>query len=250
MNDPVSTSEVQTALKKLKSNKAADCMDITCEHLTFGGTLVILFLTDMINYIFECKQVPSVLKEGLVTPIFKKGDRSDPANYRGITVTTVLLKVIEHVLNIRHNAILDASQSRLQKGFTPGRSSIDAALILSECIAEAKNERKPLIVATLDAQKAFDVVDHKLLLRRLFLDGITGADWMLLRNMYTDLTSAVKWEGSLSSPFVIKQGVRQGRVLSTGHYKRYNHPLLIEIENKFNGAKIGYIMSTSCDCCR
>ena len=83
-------------------------MDMTCEHLTFGGTPVILFLTDMINYIFECKQVPSVLKQGLVTPIFKKGDRSNPANYRGITVTTVLLKVIEHVLNIRHNAILDA----------------------------------------------------------------------------------------------------------------------------------------------
>ena len=57
----------------------------------------------------------------------------------------------------------------------------------------------------------------------------------------SDLTSAVKWEGTLSSPFVIKQGVRQGGVLSTGHYKRYNHQLLIEIENKFTGAKIGYI---------
>ena len=201
---------------------------------------MILFLTDMINYIFECKQVPSVLKKGLVTPIFKEGDRSDPANYRGITVTTVL-KVIEHVLNIRHNAKLDALQLRLQKGFTPGRSAIDAALILYECIPEAKNECKPLIVATLDARKAFHVVDHKLLLRRLFLDGITGADWMLLRNMYTNLTSAVKWEGTLSSPFVIKQGVRQGGVLSMGHYKRYNHPLLIEIENKFTGAKISYI---------
>ena len=107
-----------------------------------------------------------MLKEGLVSPILKKGDRSDPANYHGITVTTVLLKVIEHVLNIRHNAKLDPSQLRLQKGFTSGRSSIDAALILSECIAEAKNERMPLIVATLDAQKAFNVVDHKLLLRR------------------------------------------------------------------------------------
>ena len=205
--DLISIREVQTALKKLKSNKAAGCMDITCEHLTFGGTPVILFLTDMINNIFECKQVPSVLKEGLVTPIYKKGDRSDPANYRGITVTTVLLKVIEHVLNIRHNAILDASQSRLQKVFTSGRSSIDAALILSECIDKAKNKRKPLIVATLDAQKAFDVVNHKLLLGRLFLDGINGADWMLLRNTHTDLTSVVKWEGTLSSPFVIKQEV-------------------------------------------
>ena len=107
-----------------------------------------------------------MLKEGLVTPIFKNSDRSNPPNYRGITVTTMLLKVIEHVLNIRHNAILDPSQSRLQKGFTSGRLSIDAALILSECTAEAKNERMPLIVATLDTQKAFDVIDHKLLLRR------------------------------------------------------------------------------------
>ena len=148
-----------------------------------------------------------MLTVGLVTPILKKGDSSDSANYRGITVTTVLLKVIEHVLNIRHNAILDAFQSRSQKGFTTGRPPNDAALILSECIAEAYNERKPLIVASLDAQKAFSVVDHKLLLRRLSLDGITGADWMLLRNMFTELTSAVKWKGTLSSPFVIKQGV-------------------------------------------
>ena len=73
-----------------------------------------------------------------------------------------------------------------------------------------QNEQNTLIVATLDAQKAFDVVDHELLLRRLFRDGITGADWMLLRNMYTNLTFVVKWEGTLPSPFVIKQGVRQG----------------------------------------
>ena len=100
---------------------------------------------------------------------------------------------------------------------------------------EAENENKPLVVATLDAQKAFDVVDHDTLLRRLFLDGITGPDWLLLRDMYTDLTSVVKWEGTLSAPFVIRQGVRQGGVLSTRYYKRYNNHLLLELENKFTG---------------
>ena len=78
------------------------------------------YLTDMINYIFKCKQIPAVLKEGIVMPIFKKGDATDPSNYHGITVTTVLLKVIEHILNGRHNVILDKSQSVLQKGFTSG----------------------------------------------------------------------------------------------------------------------------------
>ena len=105
----------------------------------------------MVNYVFKQKQIPPALEEGLVTPIFKKVDKTDTANYRGITVTAVVLRVIEHVLNRRQNAILDKSQSDRQKGFTAGHSSIDAALTLSECIAEAKNFKKPLIVVMLDA---------------------------------------------------------------------------------------------------
>ena len=51
----------------------------------------------------------------------------------------------------------------------------------------------------------------------------------------------MKLERTFSFPFVIKQVVRQGGVLSTGHCKRYNHPFLIEIENKLTVAKIGFI---------
>ena len=90
------------------------------------------------------RHVSPVLKEGLLTPIFKKGDKSNPSNYRGITVTPVILKILEHVLNERQNIILLESQSKLQKGFTAGSSSMGAALILTECINEAKNMRKPL----------------------------------------------------------------------------------------------------------
>ena len=89
------------------------------------------FLPNLVNYIFDTKQVPPVLKGGLVTPIYKKGEKTDPANYRGITVTSIMLKVVEHIMNKRHNLILGESQSRLQKGFTAGSSSIDAAVILS-----------------------------------------------------------------------------------------------------------------------
>ena len=199
------------------------------------------FLLNLVNYIFDSKQVSPVLKGGLVTPIYKKGEKTDPANYRGITVTSILLKVVEHIMNKRHNLILGESQSRLQKGFTAGSSSIDAALILSECIAEAKNSHKPLIVATLDAQKAFAVVDHTILLRKLFHDGIKGDNWLLLNDMYTDLTPRVKWEANRSNPIIIRQGVRQGGVLSTSHYKRYNNPLLIKVENRFTGALISHI---------
>ena len=96
-----------------------------------------------------------------------------------------------------------------------------AALILIECINEAKDRKEPMFVSTLDVQKAFYVVNHELLLQKLYLDGIRGNDWALIRDIYGDIMSSVKWESHLSSPFVIWQGVRQGGVLFTSHYKRY-----------------------------
>ena len=214
---PATLEEVQYAIKWLKTNKAADYMDPTSEHLKYGGQYVETYLLNLVNFIFASKKhpppPPPVLKSGLITPIFKKGEKTNPANYRGITVTSILLKVVEHILNRRHNAQLEKTQSHLQKGFTAGSSSIDAALILSECISQVK----PLILATLDAQSTFDAVDHCILLRKRYSDGITGDDWLLLKDMYVDMTSIVKWEANLSSPINIRQGVRQGGVLSTSH---------------------------------
>ena len=74
----------------------------------------------------------AVLKEGILTPIYKKGDPTNPGNYRGITVTPVLLKVLEHVLNRRHNKIPEETQPKLQKGFTGGFSSLSAMVFLAE----------------------------------------------------------------------------------------------------------------------
>ena len=207
---PVMMEEVRKALGKLKNNKAADAMGLTSEHLKLGGQALVSFLTDMLNHLIQTKRVSVVLKEGIVTPIYKKGDASLPGNYRGITVTPVILKVLEHILNTRHNTILEPKQSGLQRGFTQGCSSLNAAVILTECIQESKNQGQNLLLTTLDAQKAFDVVDHHSLLRRLYLDGVEGDDWLLIKDLYTDCTSKIKWAGLLSDPINIHQGVRQG----------------------------------------
>ena len=73
------------------------------------------FLTDFLNHITVTKHISVVLKESILTPIYKKGDVSDPGSYRGITVTPVLLKILEHILNNRHNQNLDRTQSKLQR---------------------------------------------------------------------------------------------------------------------------------------
>ena len=76
-----------------------------------------------------------------------------------------------------------------------------------------KNLKQDLLLTTLDTQKAFDVVDQNSLLRKLYLDGVHGDDWLLLKDLYSDCSSRVKWAGQLSDPFFIDQGVRQGGVI-------------------------------------
>ena len=197
---PITEKEVQKALNKLKNNKAMDSMGLCIEHLKIGGHSVVTFVTGLVNHMIESKTVSIVLKEGILTPVYKKGGSTDPGNYRGITVTPVLLKVLEHILNNRHNKILEETQSRLQRGFTSGCSSLNAAVILTECILESKNNNQGLLITTLDTQKAFDVVDYNSLLHRLYLDCIQGDDWLLIRDMYTDCSSRVKWAGLISDP--------------------------------------------------
>ena len=115
-----------------------------------------------------------------------------PGNYRGITVTPILLKVLEHILNSRHNKHFHNIQSRLQKGFTAGCSSLNAAFILSKCILEATNTKQDLYLTTLDTQKAFDVVDQNSLLRKLCLGDVHGDDWLLLKDLFSDFSSRIK----------------------------------------------------------
>ena len=140
--EKISEKELKDALSKLKNNKAPDVFDLTSEHFKFAGHTLLNYLLTLLNHMVDKKKVSPVLKEGLLTSIFKKGDKSDPADYRGITVTPVFLKILEHVLNQRHNKVLNKTQSKLQKGFTVGSSSMGAAMILTECINEACNMKK------------------------------------------------------------------------------------------------------------
>ena len=95
--DPVSVKEVKTALKRLNNNKAVDIMGLTAEHFKLAGHELSEFLICFLNYVIDTGTVSVVLKEGILTPIFKKGDPSSPGNYRGITVTPVLLEILEHI---------------------------------------------------------------------------------------------------------------------------------------------------------
>ena len=116
------------------------------------------------------------------------------------------------------------------------------ALIVSEARAEVKmNTCEPLFLVTLDSRKAFDVVNHIILLDKLYECGVQPSSWSTVKDLYTGLTSKVKWLGELSEHFDIRQGVRQGGILSPFLYKTYINPCLKELKQHRLGLSIGGI---------
>ena len=173
--------------------------------------------------------------------------RPKTINYRGITVLSILGKLLERVIQNRTKDQIEEQESRMQRGFTSNSSAVNAVLILSENQKEAKELGEPLKLVTVDACKAFDVVWQESLLRKLFNAGIQGSLWVCLKNLYRGAFFSVKWQSRISEPFEIKLCVRLGGILSTLHYKLFNNDLL-HLLGARDGTTIGHI-DCSCPTC-
>ena len=243
--EPVTLNEVNIIVKSFKSIKAQDPFGISAEHLKHAPRILLRVLTALINRILHSGYIPSLLKQGILTPALKKKkDATLPTNYRGITVLSILGKVLEKILLNRTKDRIELHQSALQRGFTSGSSAINASLIILEAQNEAKENSTPLKLVTLDACKSFDVVWQDSLLRKIFNKGIGGSLWTCIKNLYEGAQTRVKWSGHVSPPFEIRQGVRQGGILSTLHYKLVNNDLLLLLQKLRVGVSIGHT-----DCC-
>ncbi|CAC5425180.1 unnamed protein product [Mytilus coruscus] len=181
------------------------------------------FIVHLLNLILTYLDVPIFLKTGILTPILKKEkDKTLPSSYRGITVTKTFAKILQSILKDRVDSVFNNIHNSLQRGFTEGVSSPCAAFLTSEAIEESKKLKILMILITLDAEKAFDKLNHEILFNKLYHYGIKGKLWILLRNLYKGMSIKVKWEGQCTEDVMVLQGIQQGAKLSTTLYKCYN----------------------------
>ena len=116
-----------------------------------------------------------------------------------------------------------------------------ASLLVTEAKAKAHQNHESLHFATLDSVRAFDVVHHTILLDKLTDKGICKDIWLIIKDLYTDISSKIKWLDDCSESFPINQGVRQGGIFSTHLYKVYVGPLLELLKSKRLGYRLGTV---------
>ena len=164
---------------------------------------------------FDEGVVPSDWKCANVTPIFKKGDRSQAGNYRPISLTSVICKVMESIVKDAIVRFFDDHSviNSTQHGFTKNRSCLTNILEFLEDVTYSVDCGKPVDVVFLDFQKAFDKVPHNKLLCKLKGLGIKGGLLKWIGDWLDSRKQRVVLGGSVSSWKSVSSGVPQGSVL-------------------------------------
>ena len=155
-------------------------------------------------------QYPSEWCIGLIKPIHKRGVKSDPNNYRGITLLNVMGKIFSAVIRetLRYLAESNGLLNESQFGFRPGHKNADPIFILHIAI-QAGFTRKfniHVFACFVDFQKAFDSVEYRLLWQKLADSGMSNKLLHLLQSMYGNASSALLLNGHISPVFLQARG--------------------------------------------
>ena len=211
----VDDKEVLSMLHKLNSSKSCGPSSISTNLLKTHADLFCEPIKMVINNSFLEGKFPDLLKIANVCPIFKKSDRNKCENYRPISLLSNLSKVFERAMHIRLYNFLSDNKSlyNLQFGFREKHSTNHALLSIVEQIRENLDNKTFSCGVFVDLEKAFDTVNHKILLKKLEHYGIRGPANSWFSSYLTSRKQSVILDGVGSQLLDISCGVPQGSIL-------------------------------------
>ena len=212
----LSPHKVTKIILGLKNSSGGGHMDIPTRVFKSIADIISNPLSIILNKYITNGNFPEMLKIAQVTPVFKSGDPTDPNNYRPISVLSVLSKVFEKHIYDELLSYLKSFDILVdeQCGFREGISTNFAIGKFLNHIVESVNEKKFSVGVFLDLKKAFDCVDHSILLQKLYHYGVRGAALNLIESFLSNRTQYVKICNQKSSIAHTNIGTPQGSVLS------------------------------------
>ena len=204
---------VEEAIKEIKPTKSTDSGGISNEFILKTRRQLIPIITKIGKLSFNSGIIPECLKQVIVVPIPKKGKANKPNKVRPINLCSNIVKIWERVAKKQIEVLLEDNDffSQAQHGFRNGRSTITCLTEITNKIEELENEGAHMIC--LDFAKAFDTVDHEVLIEEMGEAGIEHIAYLWISNWITGDEFRCRIEEALSDPRYITSGCKQGSCL-------------------------------------
>ena len=227
----VSREFIRQQLVSLNPKKAVGLDGISSRFLKDGADSIVEPISHIVNLSIRTETVPDVFKSAKVTPLFKKGSKLETGNYRPVSILPVLSKILERAVNHQLTEYLERRGLLFkgQSGFR-GKYSTDTCTIdLTDYVKGEISRGNMVGMVMIDLQKAFDTVNHEVLLEKMEAMGITSIQWF--RSYLSHRNQCVSVDGEVSDFLEISCGVPQGSILGPQLFLLYINDMVSSVEN-------------------
>jgi hypothetical protein len=210
----VSAKEIEKQIDKLNVGKAPGTDGIRVQDLKFVKMQISPVLAKFVNMCVGGGVYPTPLKKSIIRPIYKQGSHLEYSNYRPIAILSVVNKITEKVIINKIHSFLDTHNiiSPTQHGFRKARSTSTALVQFADDINEKLDNRMYVVVLFLDFKKAFDTLDHEVLLNAMKECGIRGPVNQWFGSYLKNRTLHTMIQGETGEEANIMYGVPTGSV--------------------------------------
>ena len=208
---PVAPATILKLLKQLNPAKSAGIDNLTGKFLKEGAPVLASPITDLVNLSISLSLFPDDCKIAKLKPLYKKEAKTKQKNYRPISLLPLLSKIIERIIHNQTQEFLDKNNIlyKYQSGFRKHHSTDTCLSYLTDKVKIGFEEGMVLI----DLQKAFDTIDHSILLEKMSCLGFAGKTIAWYKSYLTNRSFIVNVGKEFSSPGKLSCGVPQGSIL-------------------------------------
>ena len=228
-------SEIEKAIKEMKSNKSPGIDDIPIELMKEGGENVTRFFHRLITIIWETKDWLKDWSKSIFLPIPKNGDSMECTNNRTISLVSQCSKILLKIIAGLMKGKMEEEISEEECGFVRGKGTRDQILNLKLTIEKNGERKKNLYLCFIDYRKAFDIVAHEVLWKNMIDMGFPKHIILLIKTLYKNQKATFKTSYDLADFFQIGQGVRQGCILSPSPFNILSEQIMRTALDDFDG---------------